>query len=129
MLQAASRSQSLFELSGSKHFMGSLTSGQPLLRPIQAHNDPNYTPECIYCKLTFPNEAGLQAHEVVCGKKKELEKAQIAQEGNPHSALKRRHTHQDATLAMHSPLAAHTPSNMPGPSEPAIKLKKVSSLI
>lgn len=142
MLIAANRSQSLFELSGNRNFPGSLTSGQPLLRPILPHNDPNHTPECIYCKLTFPNEAGLQAHEQFCGKKKEEEKVIASFQHNfmedfqsrferhypdinPHSALKRRHTHQDAILSLQSPTSAI--HNIPGPSEPATKHRKENS--
>ncbi|PAV70610.1 hypothetical protein WR25_02029 isoform G [Diploscapter pachys] len=81
MLQAASRSQSLYEpLQGVRAFGGgSLTSGHPIVRSNQQNININHTPECIYCGLAFPNEAGLQVHQTRCDKKAEVDKAKAAE--------------------------------------------------
>ena len=54
---------------------GSLTSGQPVVRQQQPQHQ---TPTCPYCQVPFPNEAGLQCHELRCSKRIELEKAKEA---------------------------------------------------
>uniref|UniRef100_A0A1I7XIS6 Phosphatidylinositol 4-kinase beta n=1 Tax=Heterorhabditis bacteriophora TaxID=37862 RepID=A0A1I7XIS6_HETBA len=53
---------------------GSLTSGLPLNRQQQKHDA---MPTCSFCLLTFPNEAGLQVHEIRCSKKVEAEAEKV----------------------------------------------------
>ncbi|ETN79276.1 zinc finger, C2H2 type [Necator americanus] len=74
MLQSSSRSQSHYEplLSAKVAFGGSLTSGLPINRNIKQES----LPTCSFCLLTFPNEAGLQVHEIRCSKKVEAANAE-----------------------------------------------------
>ncbi|EYB96292.1 hypothetical protein Y032_0151g2798 [Ancylostoma ceylanicum] len=74
MLQSSSRSQSHYEplLSAKAAFGGSLTSGLPINRNIKQES----LPTCSFCLLTFPNEAGLQVHEIRCSKKVEAANAE-----------------------------------------------------
>ncbi|VDO69221.1 unnamed protein product [Heligmosomoides polygyrus] len=75
MLQSSSRSQSHYEplLSAKTSFGGSLTSGLPINRSVKQE----LLPTCSFCLLTFPNEAGLQVHEIRCSKKVEAANAEM----------------------------------------------------
>ncbi|KAK6035220.1 hypothetical protein COOONC_27283 [Cooperia oncophora] len=68
-LQSSNRNQSHYDpFSNAKSsFGGSLTSGLPVNRSIKQ----DFLPTCSFCLLTFPNEAGLQVHEVRCSRKAE----------------------------------------------------------
>jgi len=70
---ATTRSYSLHETSFLRFGGGSLTSGQPInrqqlsLQPQPSQHSQQLT--CNFCHLKFPNEAGLEAHELRCSKK------------------------------------------------------------
>uniref|UniRef100_A0A0K0DQZ9 C2H2-type domain-containing protein n=1 Tax=Angiostrongylus cantonensis TaxID=6313 RepID=A0A0K0DQZ9_ANGCA len=74
MLQSSSRNQPHYEplLNAKIAFGGSLTSGLPINRHIKQES----LPTCSFCLLTFPNEAGLQVHEIRCSKKVEASNAE-----------------------------------------------------
>ncbi|VDM62142.1 unnamed protein product [Angiostrongylus costaricensis] len=74
MLQSSSRNQPHYEplLNAKLAFGGSLTSGLPINRHIKQES----LPTCSFCLLTFPNEAGLQVHEIRCSKKVEASNAE-----------------------------------------------------
>uniref|UniRef100_A0A1I7ZHW5 DM domain-containing protein n=1 Tax=Steinernema glaseri TaxID=37863 RepID=A0A1I7ZHW5_9BILA len=88
----STRSQSLYDTSESLGLRlrqgGSLTNGQPMVRANTAPQQAlaaaqqviRLQRQCRFCKLEFPNEIGLEAHESRCSKKDSMPPADPAAE-------------------------------------------------
>jgi hypothetical protein len=79
MHPATTRSFSLHEASFLRLGGGSLTSGQPIINRQQLQQQLQQQLTCNFCQLKFPNEAGLEAHELRCSKKEMLLQKQQSQ--------------------------------------------------
>nr|CDJ90521.1 Protein SMA-9, isoform m [Haemonchus contortus] len=74
-LQSSARNRNSYgdPLMNAKSALGdSLASGVPMCRNMKQE----FVPTCSFCLLTFPNEAGLQVHEIRCSRKVEATHAE-----------------------------------------------------